>query len=118
MYEMKQCPFCGETGPVKIVIRKGKDGWRDRYCVRCDYDDGGCGSESGWYHSEYEAVESWNKRIQKPKPQGQWVHEKISSNKSGAGFFLSPYCSCSNCGIYVREESSFCPGCGADMRWR
>ena len=30
MYEMKQCPSCGETGPVKIVIRKGKDGWRDR----------------------------------------------------------------------------------------
>lgn len=24
MYEMKQCPFCGETGPVKIVIRKGE----------------------------------------------------------------------------------------------
>lgn len=56
------CPFCGETESVRMMIRKGKDGWRDRYFVRCEYDSGGCGAESGWYHSEEEAADSWNRR--------------------------------------------------------
>lgn len=57
---LKKCPFCGGEGTV--IIRKGKDGWRDRYAVLCDYNYGGCGAESGWYHYEEEAVESWNRR--------------------------------------------------------
>jgi Lar family restriction alleviation protein len=58
--ELKPCPFCGEDGT--IIIRKGKNGWRDRYAVLCDYEHGGCGSESGWYHYEAEAIEAWNRR--------------------------------------------------------
>ena len=59
--ELKPCPFCGNE--PTIVIRKGKDGWRDRYSVLCDYEHGGCGAESGWYHYEAEAIASWNKRV-------------------------------------------------------
>lgn len=59
---LKHCPFCGETESVRMLIRKGKDGWRDRFFVRCEYDNGGCGAESGWSHSEKEAADSWNRR--------------------------------------------------------
>ena len=59
--KLKPCPFCGNE--PTIIVRKGKDGWRDRYSVLCDYEHGGCGAESGWYHYETEAVESWNKRV-------------------------------------------------------
>lgn len=59
---LKKCPFCGGEGTV--IVRKGKDGWRDRYAVLCDYNHGGCGAESGWYHYEEEAIESWNRRVE------------------------------------------------------
>lgn len=59
---LKPCPFCGNDDPT-IRIFKGKDGWRDRYAVLCNYDEGGCGAESGVYHSEAEAIESWNRRV-------------------------------------------------------
>ena len=58
---IKICPFCGNDGTIRIL--KGKGGWRDRYAVICNYDDGGCGAESGLYHSEAEAIEAWNSRI-------------------------------------------------------
>lgn len=61
MAEIDTCPHCGGEGT--IIVRKGKDGWRDRFAVLCDYEHGGCGAESGWYHSEIEAVEAWNKRV-------------------------------------------------------
>ena len=59
--ELKPYPFCGEE--PTIVIRKGKDGWRDRYAVLCDYRYGGCGAEGPHYHTEWEAAEAWNRRI-------------------------------------------------------
>lgn len=58
--KIKSCPFCGGEGTV--IIRKGKNGWQDRYAVLCDYEYGGCGSESGWYHYEEEAIRAWNRR--------------------------------------------------------
>lgn len=58
--KLKRCPFCGGAG--RIIVRKGREGWRDRYSVLCDYEHGGCGSESGWYHYETDAIEAWNKR--------------------------------------------------------
>lgn len=58
---LKPCPFCGNRD-VTMITRRGKDGWRDRYHVLCDYSEGGCGASSGWYHSDDEAAESWNRR--------------------------------------------------------
>jgi Lar family restriction alleviation protein len=58
--KLLRCPFCGGEGTV--IVRKGKNGWRDRYAVLCDYEHGGCGAESGWYHYEAEAIEAWNRR--------------------------------------------------------
>ena len=60
--EMKPCPFCGNMPTIRIF--KGKDGWRDRYAVLCRYDEGGCGAESGLFHSEAEAVVAWNMRAE------------------------------------------------------
>ena len=60
---LRLCPFCGNEPTIRIL--KGKDGWRDRYAVICNYDDGGCGAESGLYHYEAEAIDAWNRRIQK-----------------------------------------------------
>lgn len=62
MADLKPCPFCGMKDSIVFITRKGKDGWRDRYSVLCDYEDGGCGAESGWYHDRGEAVAAWNRR--------------------------------------------------------
>ena len=81
--KLRNCPFCG--GEPTIVVRKGKDGWRDRYSILCDYEHGGCGAESGWYHYESEAVEAWNKRV------GD-ANKTITCFKChGAGVFGVPY---------------------------
>lgn len=61
MTELKYCPFCGNE-VVRLIKRYGVDGWRNKYYISCDYNDGGCGASSGWYHSPEEAVECWNRR--------------------------------------------------------
>ena len=60
-YNLKYCPFCGNE-VVRLITRHGIDGWRDRYYILCDYNDGGCGASGGWYHSSNEAVACWNRR--------------------------------------------------------
>ena len=69
--KIKRCPFCGNEGTIRIF--KGKDGWRNRYAVICRYDDGGCGSEGGLYHSEAEAIEAWNKRTRGKRHSGREI---------------------------------------------
>ena len=64
--KLRECPFCGSTDAPRLYTRHGKDGCRDMYIVLCDYDDGGCGSSSGWYHYPSEAVECWNRRAGDP----------------------------------------------------
>ena len=61
--ELKFCPFCGEEEAPTVIVRAGQNGWRDRNAVLCDYEKGGCGAESGWYHSREEAVDAWNRRV-------------------------------------------------------
>lgn len=61
---LKACPFCGFKKPMLITI-PGEDGWRDRYVVRCAYDEGGCGAESGYRHYKEETIEAWNRRAHK-----------------------------------------------------
>ena len=62
---LKPCPFCGGKETPGLIIRKGRNGWRDRYSILCDYNFGGCGAEGGLYHSEGEAIEAWNMRADK-----------------------------------------------------
>ena len=62
MSVLKPCPFCGSGDAPRLYTRHGKDGWRDRYMVICDYDDGGCGSCSGWYTTIGDTIECWNTR--------------------------------------------------------
>lgn len=56
-----KCPFCGFDSP-EVRIIKGRDGWRDRYSVLCNYSEGGCGAEGGMYHTKAEAIAAWNNR--------------------------------------------------------
>lgn len=58
--ELKPCPFCGKE--PQVIRIKGKDGWRNRYAVRCSYYHAGCGAEGDTYHYEEVAVEAWNRR--------------------------------------------------------
>lgn len=59
---LKPCPFCGETEPVHLMTRRGKDGWRDYWYVLCDYNDGGCGASGQWSHYAPVAIDAWNTR--------------------------------------------------------
>ena len=61
MTEITHCPFCGFKEP-HVTVNPGVDGFRDRYSVLCDYQDGGCGADGPWRHSREEAIEDWNRR--------------------------------------------------------
>lgn len=52
------CPFCGNKNPA-LMVKIGRDGWRDHYYVLCDY----CGAASGFYHYALEAAACWNRRM-------------------------------------------------------
>lgn len=58
---MRACPHCGNPNP-HLQLYPGKDGFRTRYAILCDYQEGGCGAEGGRYHSVAEAIEFWNAR--------------------------------------------------------
>lgn len=61
--KLKKCPFCGKPEPtVRCYPADGVKLFRNRYSVVCDYRVGGCGAESGWYHSPEEAAAMWNQR--------------------------------------------------------
>ena len=60
----RRCPFCGNED-LQLVTIPGRDGYRTRFAVRCNYDDGGCGAEGGWRHDVDEAVACWNQRRRK-----------------------------------------------------
>lgn len=55
--------------------------------------------------------------IEKPIEQlnkmlGYWIHDEIKSALSTTGYFMLPWCKCSNCGFFVQYELNFCPNCG------
>jgi len=78
-FKLMPCPFCGNNDPV-LITRHGKDGFRDRYTVLCDYEHGGCGAEGGWYHYDFEAVEMWNRRA-----DGTDIHYHLGDAEKEAG---------------------------------
>lgn len=69
--KLRPCPFCGNVTPrVKYYKADGERLFIGRYAVLCDYRTGGCGAESGWYHSPEEAAAMWNQRRRKWKYDG------------------------------------------------
>lgn len=60
--KLKPCPFCGNESSPRLVTIEGKDGWRDRYFVLCDYEEGGCGAGGGYRHYKEDAIYAWNER--------------------------------------------------------
>lgn len=60
---IRRCPFCGNKNvTVRYYKADGEKLMRDRYAVLCSWNEGGCGAESGWYHSPEEAIVMWNQR--------------------------------------------------------
>ena len=60
----KRCPFCGNP-ELQLITIPGKDGFRTKFAVRCNYDEGGCGGAGGIYNTPEEAVAMWNQRRRK-----------------------------------------------------
>lgn len=63
-HQLRPCPFCGNPNVV-LKTKPGRNGFRARYFVLCDYDEGGCGAEGGWRHYREEAETCWNERRRK-----------------------------------------------------
>lgn len=54
---IKPCPFCGKTESIKLK-------YSGTQCqILCNIHKGGCGSSSGYYNSEIEAIDKWNQRV-------------------------------------------------------
>lgn len=74
------CPFCGFKSP-HISAHPGTSGFRDRYSVLCDYQDGGCGADGSWHHERADAVEAWNQRYD-PRIQCKSCRYRSDANVS------------------------------------
>lgn len=53
--QLRACPFCD-----KEVAKVQRDPYK--VYVVCNYHEGGCGATGGYYHTEEEAIEAWNRR--------------------------------------------------------
>lgn len=57
---IRACPYCGDDGEVKRTLS-----WSGyRYTVNCCY----CGAKTGRYHTEDNAIDDWNSRIEDSWP--------------------------------------------------
>lgn len=65
---LKPCPHCGFEKPHARKYA-GEDDFPDKYAILCDYSEGGCGAESGHYHTLHEATLMWNKRTEEIQPK-------------------------------------------------
>jgi Lar family restriction alleviation protein len=55
--ELQSCPFCGEAIAIKIEHGSPHYPWSN-HRVRCK----SCFAASGWFGTEEEAIEAWNRR--------------------------------------------------------
>ena len=63
MSELKPCPFCGTKDTVIVLENNSEDG---RYVtVICNWLKGGCGADGGQRLTKKDAVDAWNKRVDK-----------------------------------------------------
>ena len=94
MVDLKPCPFCGENVAVMTDAHDLEEcsNFEDDNChcnefeshpceyktVVCDVTRGGCGASSGYYPTEKEAIEKWNRRAEtvKEQPDGDMVEDK------------------------------------------
>lgn len=68
--ELKPCPFCGNTNIHKTNCRELEDCAHFEVCDTdilyfayvCSVNHGGCGATTGYYETEEEAIEAWNRR--------------------------------------------------------
>lgn len=58
--KLKPCPFCGGE-----VYTYTDEDWYWKWKVECQ----GCGCDLGYYETEAEATEAWNKRVEPPADQ-------------------------------------------------
>jgi Lar family restriction alleviation protein len=61
MAELKPCPFCGATDNKKLRPTSGVELSREEgiFQVFCWE----CGASSGYFRTEQEAIEAWNRRV-------------------------------------------------------
>lgn len=56
--KLKPCPFCGKRDTLEINFDEGNANCQ----IICNFNKGGCGSSSGFRHTEDEAIKLWNTR--------------------------------------------------------
>jgi len=119
MMDLKECPFCGKTKPVRVATDGDIDS-HGYFAVICDYLKGGCGSASGYHKTADKAVEAWNHRASKLEQyqkmlviQKEWKPSQCPSCKND----FSKYEPC-NDGYYKRAcHMDRCPYCGQKLKW-
>ena len=76
MTNLKLCPFCGKNVAIISDVQDCElcSNFEEQNCpqfedighcnmklVCCNAQQGGCGASTGWYATEQEAVEAWNR---------------------------------------------------------
>lgn len=67
-YAFKPCPFCGKTEGVHTTDLREIGITAYPWTVTCGKQEGytwknGCGAHGGYYATEDEAIDSWNRRV-------------------------------------------------------
>lgn len=61
MHDLEECAnFEDEDCPCEQYEPSGRCGY---YTVVCNANKGGCGSSSGYFPTEQQAIQAWNKRV-------------------------------------------------------
>lgn len=72
--ELKPCPFCGRTSPLEVtdsnkidLLTQSDYAFDDNptFAVVCNKNKEGCGSSSGFWDTQKQAVIAWNTRTTK-----------------------------------------------------
>lgn len=103
---IKPCPFCG--GSAKVGHEKYYQPRVSRRII-CTV----CFSSSGWYRTEEEAIEAWNRRSNnaptfeaEPIRYGEWLPVDDKNDAFD----------CSECDVMVMKKHNYCPNYGAKMK--